>query len=78
SLVAYSLWYRLLARHSMNQIVPITLLGPVVGVASGVMLLGEPLSWQKLVGGAITIAGVAVVQLIGGSLPPAEEPEPGV
>lgn len=77
SLVAYSLWYRLLARHSMNQIVPITLLGPVVGVASGVMLLGEPLSWQKLVGGAITIAGVAVVQLIGGVVPPAEEPEPG-
>ncbi|MBC7953539.1 MAG: EamA family transporter [Rhodospirillaceae bacterium] len=77
SLVAYSLWYRLLARHSMNQIVPITLLGPVVGVASGVLLLGEPLSWHKLVGGAITIAGVAVVQLIGGVQPPKDEPEPG-
>lgn len=77
SLVAYTLWYRLLARHSMNQIVPITLLGPVVGVASGVLVLGEPLSWQKLVGGAITIAGVAVVQLIGGVQPPQEEPEPG-
>jgi len=66
SLVAYSLWYRLLARHSMNQVVPVTLLGPVIGVASGVTLLGEPLTWQKLVGGAITIAGVAAVQLIGG------------
>lgn len=77
SLIAYSLWYGLLARHAMNQIVPITLLGPVVGVASGVLLLGEPLSWHKLVGGGITIAGVAVVQLIGGVQPPAAEPEPG-
>jgi O-acetylserine/cysteine efflux transporter len=75
SLVAYTLWYRLLARHPMNRIVPITLLGPVVGIASGVLLLGEPLTWQKLVGGAITIAGVAVVELIGGVQP--SEPEPG-
>ena len=66
SLVAYSLWYRLLARHSMSQVVPVTLLGPVIGVASGVTMLGEPLTWQKLVGGAITIAGVAAVQLVGG------------
>jgi O-acetylserine/cysteine efflux transporter len=66
SLVAYSLWYRLLARHSMSQVVPVTLLGPVVGVVSGVTMLGEPLTWQKLVGGAITIAGVAAVQLVGG------------
>lgn len=77
SLVAYTLWYRLLARHSMNRIVPITLLGPVVGVAGGVLVLGEPLGWHKLVGGALTVAGVAVVQLIGGVVPPKDEPEPG-
>lgn len=77
SLVAYSLWYRLLARHPMNRIVPITMLGPVIGVASGVIVLGEVLSWQKLVGGALTVAGVAAVQLIGGMLPPKDEPEPG-
>ncbi|HLO76653.1 MAG TPA: EamA family transporter [Magnetospirillum sp.] len=77
SLVAYTLWYRLIARHPMNRVVPITLLGPVVGVASGVILLGETLTWQKLAGGALTIAGVAVVQLIGGLMPPKEDPEPG-
>lgn len=77
SLVAYSLWYRLLARHSMNQIVPITLLGPIISVAGGVLVLGEALTWHKLVGGAITIAGVAVMQLIGGVQPPKDEPEPG-
>lgn len=77
SLIAYTLWYRLLARHPMNRVVPITLLGPVVGVASGVIVLGEMLTWQKLAGGALTIAGVAVVQLIGGAMPPKDEPEPG-
>lgn len=77
SLIAYSLWYRLLARHPMNRVVPITMLGPVVGVASGVTLLGETLSWQKLAGGALIIAGVAAVQLIGGMVPPKDEPEPG-
>ncbi len=63
SLVAYTLWYRLIARQPINRVVPFTLLNPVIGVASGVLALGEPLSWQKLVGGALTLAGVAVIQL---------------
>lgn len=77
SLVAYTLWYRLLARHPMNRVVPITLLAPVIGVAAGHLVLGEGLTWHKLAGGALTIIGVAVVQLIGGVVPPKEEPEPG-
>jgi len=63
SLIAYSLWYWLVRRHSLNRIVPYTLLGPVVGISGGVLLLGEPLTWYKLAGGALTIAGVAVVQV---------------
>ena len=77
SLIAYSLWYGLLARHAMNRVVPVTLLGPVVAVASGVLVLGETLTWQKLVGGAITIIGVAVIQFLGGNPQPPAEPEPG-
>lgn len=77
SLVAYTLWYGLLARHPMNRVVPVTLLGPVVAVAGGVLVLGETLTWQKLVGGAITICGVAVVLFLGGVKQPSAEPEPG-
>ncbi|CAA7620178.1 Integral membrane protein [Magnetospirillum sp. LM-5] len=65
SLVAYTLWYRLVSRHDLSRLVPITLLGPVIGVAGGVLVLGEALTWQKVVGGAITVAGVALVQLAG-------------
>lgn len=77
SLVAYTLWYGLLRRHPMNRVVPVTLLGPVVAVAAGVLVLGETLTWQKVVGGAITIIGVAVVQFLGGNKQPPAEPEPG-
>ncbi|MBR9971747.1 DMT family transporter [Magnetospirillum sulfuroxidans] len=77
SLIAYSLWYGLLGRHAMNRLVPVTLLGPVVAVAGGVLVLGETLTWQKLVGGAITIIGVAVIQFLGGNPQPPAEPEPG-
>ncbi|MCA1909344.1 MAG: EamA family transporter [Magnetospirillum sp.] len=77
SLVAYTLWYGLLRRHPMNRVVPVTLLGPVIAVAAGVLVLGETLTWQKVVGGAITIIGVAVVQFLGGNKQPPAEPEPG-
>jgi len=40
SLTAYTLWYRLIARHPVNRVVPFTLLGPVVGVAAMVGAVG--------------------------------------
>jgi len=67
SLIAYTLWYWLVRRHSLNRIVPFTLLGPVVGITGGVLLLGEPLTWQKLVGGLLTVGGVAAVQMWSGT-----------
>ena len=63
SVVAYTLWYRLLSRHSIGRIVPFTLLGPVVGFAGGVMVLGESLTPYKIAGGLLTVAGVALVEL---------------
>ena len=41
SILAYYLWYRLIARLQVNQVVPYTLLAPVIGVAAGVLVLGE-------------------------------------
>lgn len=61
SMLAYSLWYHLLGRHAVNQVVPFTLLAPVIGVAASAVLLGEPLTVYKLVGGALTILGVGTI-----------------
>jgi O-acetylserine/cysteine efflux transporter len=61
SVVAYGLWYRLLRRHPVHQVVPFMLLIPVFAVISSILLLGESLSWIEMLGGALTIGGVAVI-----------------
>jgi O-acetylserine/cysteine efflux transporter len=63
SMLAYSLWCWLVAKYPVNKVVPFTLLNPVIGIASGVLVLGEPLGWHKLVGGGLTVLGVAVIQI---------------
>ena len=61
TIVAYWLWYPLVRRYQVNQTMPFLLLVPIFGVGSGVLVLGEPLTWHLLAGGALTLAGVAVV-----------------
>ncbi len=60
---SYCLWFPLIRRYPVNQVMPFTLLVPVIGMFSGVLLLGESLHWQSLLGGAATIAGVAIIVL---------------
>jgi drug/metabolite transporter (DMT)-like permease len=61
SIVAYSAYTWLLRE------VPITVAGtyayvnPVVAVLLGTLVLGEPLTWQTLVGGGIILAAVALI-----------------
>jgi O-acetylserine/cysteine efflux transporter len=60
-IISYALWYRLLRKYSVSQVMPLTLLLPILGVASGALLLDEPMSWQKSVGGLLTVLGVGVI-----------------
>ncbi|MDF3074859.1 MAG: putative permease of the drug/metabolite transporter superfamily [Alphaproteobacteria bacterium] len=60
-IISYALWYRLLRTYSVGQVMPLTLLLPILGVLSGVLLLGEPMSWQKAAGGMLTVLGVGVI-----------------
>lgn len=54
-------FYWLLRRYDASLIAPLTLMGPLIGVISGVVLLGDPVTWQLVVGGLLAIAGVATV-----------------
>lgn len=63
TILSYAIWYRLLRRYSVNQTMPFTLLVPIFGVLSGVLVLDEPLTWRVLVGGIATIAGVGIIVL---------------
>ena len=63
TIVSYAIWYRVLRRYTVNQAMPFTLLVPVIGVLAAALLLNEKLTWQVIVGGIATIAGVAVIVL---------------
>ena len=57
----YALWYRLLTRNRVDQLLPFTLLMPPFGVAASVLWLHEPLQTNLLIGGAVILAGLAVI-----------------
>lgn len=63
TILGYGLWYRLIHKYPMSLAMPFTLLGPVFGVASGVVMLGEPMTLRLLAGSTMTLAGVAIIVL---------------
>lgn len=63
SVIAHGMWYRLARVYPVNQTAPFLLLVPVFGVLSGVLALGEPVSQSLAIGGALTLAGVAVIMV---------------
>jgi drug/metabolite transporter (DMT)-like permease len=59
--LALILWYYLLHEIGPTRTTLVTYVFPLGGVALGVIFLGEPLSWQLLVGAALIISSIAVV-----------------
>lgn len=57
----YMLWYKLLVRNRIDQLLPFSLLMPPVGVATGALALQEPLRASLLLGGAVILVGLAVI-----------------
>lgn len=62
-IVGYGLWYGLIKRYPLSRVIPFTLLLPVVGVAGGVLALGEAMTMEMVVGGGLIIVGVGIVAL---------------
>jgi len=71
----YTLWYRLVGRYRLSQVMPFILLVPVTSVIAGVVMLGESLTFNVALGGIIIMASVATIQLI--PAPPPRQHEPG-
>ncbi|MFO0996491.1 MAG: EamA family transporter [Alphaproteobacteria bacterium] len=61
--LGYAMWYHLLGRHPVNVVMPYQLLVPVATVTTGVLILGETMTWLIAIGGVIVIAGVAVITI---------------
>ncbi|WP_269500127.1 EamA family transporter [Castellaniella sp. S9] len=60
TLIGYVLWGRLLAKHPVSRIAPLSLLIPVVGLLCADWFLDEHLSFWQWIGGALALAGLGV------------------
>jgi len=58
--LGYVLWGKLLGRHPVGKVAPLSLLVPVVGLVSAALLLDEGLGEIQWVGGAVALAGLAM------------------
>jgi len=56
-------YYYLLRRYPVSTVAPLMLMLPVVGIGSGILVYGDVLTFQIALGGALTLAGVAVIIL---------------
>ena len=63
SLIGHGIVYYLLGRYPVGVTTPLMLLAPVLAVAFGVLLWGDALSWKLVLGGAMTLAGIAIINL---------------
>lgn len=63
SVGAHTAYFRLLQQHDANQIVPLTLMTPILTIAFGAWLTGDAIGGRLLVGGAIALMGVAIIVL---------------
>lgn len=62
TLLAYTLWTRLLQRHAAGRVVPFSLLVPVVGLAAAALAFGERPSPAQWLGTAAVLLGLAINQ----------------
>lgn len=58
--IGYGAWNWLLGHYPVGMVVPFTLLVPVVGIASSVLILGESFELWKMAAGLLVIGGLCI------------------
>jgi O-acetylserine/cysteine efflux transporter len=67
SLCGYGLWGRLLSHYPAATVAPFSLLVPIIGMSSAVLLLKETFSLWQIIGAILVMLGLAV-NIFGGKL----------
>lgn len=70
TLGGYGMWSYLLRRYPASLVAPYSLLVPVFGILSAVVVFGEQFGPLRLIGVGLILAGVAIVALPAGWLAP--------
>jgi O-acetylserine/cysteine efflux transporter len=65
TVLGYSLWTGLLKRHPANKVAPFSLGVPIVGLTTGMLVLGEVITPWQWAGIALVVAALACVMLGG-------------
>lgn len=60
TLVAFSIWGRLLTKYSAVTVSPLALLVPVIGMLSAFLIFGERINYLEMGSASLIIAGLAV------------------
>ncbi|SNY69971.1 O-acetylserine/cysteine exporter [Enterobacter sp. CC120223-11] len=60
TIIGYGIWGSLLGRYETWRVAPLSLLVPVVGIASAALLLGETLSTLQLLGAVLIMGGLYI------------------
>ena len=63
--LGYAIWYHLLKKYDVNQVMPFMLLLPVSTILGAVLFLGERPDIRTLFGGIIIIIGVTAIVFLG-------------
>ena len=63
TVAAYGMWTGLIKRHPANRVAPFSLGVPVVGLAAGMLVLGETVTRWQWAGIALVVAALASVML---------------
>lgn len=63
--VGYGVWNWLLSRYPVSSIVPFTLLVPIIGLLSSIIVLNEPLTTWKLLAALLVMCGLSINILSG-------------
>ena len=61
TVMGYGIWYRVLSRNPVSQVIPVLLVLPVFTIGSSVLFLDERPSMIVLLGGAVVIGGVSMI-----------------
>ena len=63
SLFGHTAFFAMVQRYEVTSVAPITVMAPLFSVGFAVLLLGERLDWRIVVGGIMTLGGVAIIAM---------------
>ena len=63
TLIGFALWAHLLSQNTASKVVPFALLVPVFGMAASVLLIGEVVTWWKMLAMVLILSGLLLANM---------------